>query len=237
MELSIRYIKENRKEFTEFYTKNFSKYFSPYLTLVSIRLGITPNGLTYIMWLTGILAAFTFLYENVLFTLIGCFLLIAINILDTSDGEVARLTDQTSDFGVTLDKIAHFTTNIFLIYFIALSLSNFYESWIPIHLSIGLILVICSDEMIKELFLSQKLKKDMGASKMEISYNKSSKAEFIVHITAGCVGLYHILPLMIFIDWYLEIGRLSQSIYLSYFLLVNTLKFIVRFISVQKKLL
>lgn len=237
MDFSIKDIKENRKNFTEFYTKNFSKYFSPYLTLISIRIGITPNGLTYAMWLTGILAALTFLNENIFFTLIGCFLLLLINIFDTSDGEVARITGQTSDFGITLDKIAHFTTNIFLIYCIALNLSNFYESSIPIHLSIVLILVVCSDEMIKELFFSQRLKKDGNSSKIEISYDKNSKAEFIVHVTAGCVGLYHILPLMILIDWSFEIGRLSQSVYLSYFLFVNTLKFLVRFISVKKKLL
>tara|TARA_B110000879_G_scaffold202035_1_gene277876 strand:+ start:2922 stop:3635 length:714 start_codon:yes stop_codon:yes gene_type:complete len=236
MGISIKYIKENRKDFTEFYTKNFSKYFSPYLTLISVRLGITPNGLTYIMWIIGILAACTFLYENIYISVIGGILLITINILDTSDGEVARITGQTSDFGVALDKIAHFTTNIVLIYFIALSLSNFYESWIPIHLSICLILFICADEMIKELFLSQKLKKDMSSSKIDISYNRSSKAEFIVHISAGCVGLYHILPLLMFIDWSFDIGRLSQSIYLSYFLLVNTLKSIVRFFSVRKGL-
>ena len=66
MEISIKYIKENRKEFTEFYTKNFSKHFSPYLTFISIKLGITPNTLTYIMWLIGILAAFTFLNENII---------------------------------------------------------------------------------------------------------------------------------------------------------------------------
>ena len=65
MGISIKYIKENRKDFTEFYTKNFSKYFSPYITLISVRFGITPNALTYIMWLIGILAAFTFLYENI----------------------------------------------------------------------------------------------------------------------------------------------------------------------------
>ena len=237
MEISIKYIKENRKEFTEFYTKNFSKHFSPYLTFISIKLGITPNTLTYIMWLIGILAAFTFLNENIIFGLVGCIFLVLINIFDTSDGEVARLTGQTSDFGLTLDKIAHFTTNIFLIYCIAINLSKFYESSIPIHLSIVLILVICSDEMIKELFLSQRLRKDIESSKMEISYNRRSKAEFIVHLTAGCVGLYHILPILMFIDWSLELGRMSQSIYLLYFLLINTLKFIIRFISVQKKLL
>ena len=237
MEISIKYIKDNRKEFTEFYTKNFSKHFSPYLTFISIKLGITPNTLTYIMWLIGILAAFTFLNENIIFGLVGCIFLVLINIFDTSDGEVARLTGQTSDFGLTLDKIAHFTTNIFLIYCIAINLSKFYESSIPIHLSIVLILVICSDEMIKELFLSQRLRKDTESSKIEISYNRSSKAEFIVHLTAGCVGLYHILPILMFIDWSLELGRMSQSIYLLYFLLINALKFIIRFISVQKKLL
>lgn len=237
MEISIKYIKESRKEFTEFYTKNFSKHFSPYLTFISIKLGITPNALTYMMWLVGIFAALTFLNENIIFSLVGCILLILINIFDTSDGEVARLTGQTSDFGLTLDKIAHFTTNIFLIYCIAINLSKFYESSIPIHLSIILILVVCSDEMIKELFLSQRLKKDMGSSKMEISYDRENKAEFIVHITAGCVGLYHILPIMMFIDWSFEIDRFFQSIYLFYFLLVNSLKFIVRFISVQRKLL
>ena len=236
MDISLKYIRESRKEFTEFYTKNFSKYFSPYLTLISIRLGITPNGLTYSMWSAGILAAITFLYENIIFSLIGSFLLIMINIFDTSDGEVARLTGKTSKFGVTLDKIAHFTTNIILIYCIALNLSNFYDSSIPIHLSIFLILVMCSDELIKELFLSQRLRSDMNSSKMEISYNRNSNAEFIVHITASCTGLYHILPLMIFLDWFLEIERLLQSIYLSYFLLINLLKFIVRYISVQKKL-
>ena len=153
MEISIKHIKENRKEFSEFYTKNFSKYFSPYLTFVSIKLGVTPNGLTYTMWLIGILAAFTFLIENLVFSIVGCIFLILINILDTSDGEVARLTGQTSDYGLTLDKVAHFTTNIVLIYCIAINLSHFYDSYIPIHLSIALILFMCSDELIKELFL------------------------------------------------------------------------------------
>src|SRR5215212_6537720 len=84
--------------------------FSPYLTRLFIRTPITPNGVTWLMILVGVLAAGTLTLPGVGWA-VAAFLLIQLQLLlDCSDGEVARWRGVSSPAGIYLDRVAHYLT-------------------------------------------------------------------------------------------------------------------------------
>jgi phosphatidylglycerophosphate synthase len=88
--------------------------FSPHLTRLLIRTPITPNGVTWLMILVGVLAAAALTLPGigwaiVAFALIQCQLL-----LDCSDGEVARWRGVSSPTGIYLDRVGHYLTESLL---------------------------------------------------------------------------------------------------------------------------
>lgn len=68
--------------------------------------GITPNTITIISIVVGIVAAWSFYYSTLWATLLGIFGLVFANILDCVDGQLARLTGIKSKIGRILDGIA-----------------------------------------------------------------------------------------------------------------------------------
>lgn len=66
------------------------------------RAGFTPNGLTVLGLLVGILAAFLFAFEEPLWA--GLVVLVC-GFFDTIDGAVARLTGKVTRFGGVLDSV------------------------------------------------------------------------------------------------------------------------------------
>jgi phosphatidylglycerophosphate synthase len=87
---------------------------SPYLTRLLLRTPITPNGVTWLMLLTGLAAAGVLCLPGVL-PAVAAVLLIQLQILlDCSDGELARWRDVRSPAGVYLDRVAHWVTETLL---------------------------------------------------------------------------------------------------------------------------
>jgi phosphatidylglycerophosphate synthase len=83
---------------------------SPYLTRELLRTRITPNGVTWLMLLSGLAAAGVLCLPGLL-PAVAAFLLIQLQILlDCSDGELARWRNVRSTTGIYLDRIAHWTT-------------------------------------------------------------------------------------------------------------------------------
>jgi phosphatidylglycerophosphate synthase len=83
---------------------------SPYLTRVLLRIGATPDGVTWAMIAGGIAAAAVLTLPGVPAAL-GAVLLIQLQILlDCSDGELARWLERRSPKGVYLDRIGHWVT-------------------------------------------------------------------------------------------------------------------------------
>ena len=83
---------------------------SPYLTRLLLRTPITPNGVTWLMLLSGVAAAGVLCLPGLL-PAVAAFLLIQLQILlDCSDGELARWRNVRSTTGIYLDRIAHWTT-------------------------------------------------------------------------------------------------------------------------------
>lgn len=81
------------------------------LTRVFLRTPLTPNQVTGLSFLVGLLGAGCFLLGSYGWTLIGALLLQASTVLDCVDGEIARVKMLESPFGewldITLDTVVH----------------------------------------------------------------------------------------------------------------------------------
>ncbi len=83
---------------------------SPYVTRELLRTSITPDGVTWLMIVSGLLAALALASTGVVGAVL-CVLLIQAQLLfDCSDGEVARWRRHSSPVGVYLDRIGHYST-------------------------------------------------------------------------------------------------------------------------------
>ena len=90
---------------------------SPYFGWIALRLGLSPNQLTYMMMAAGVVAgAVVSLPADPLWTALGGAVLIQVYLLlDCVDGEVARYLRRTSVAGVFLDRIGHYLSEISLL--------------------------------------------------------------------------------------------------------------------------
>jgi phosphatidylglycerophosphate synthase len=83
---------------------------SPYATRQALRTRLTPNAITWLMMVVGLMAAAVLSLPG-LAAAAGCVLLIQLQLLlDCVDGEMARWLNQRSPVGVYLDQLAHHLT-------------------------------------------------------------------------------------------------------------------------------
>lgn len=92
--------------------------------------GITPNTITVISIVVGIIGACFFYYDSVWMTLLGIVGLVLANILDCVDGQLARLTGIKSKIGRILDGIAGDLWFLTLYTSIALRMYDATGNWI-----------------------------------------------------------------------------------------------------------
>ena len=85
----------------------YAKLWSPLFTQMSVALQLTPNTVTLLMMLSGVLGAGLFALPFLACKAGGTALIHLWYVLDCSDGEVARITRQFSKFGKELDYMAH----------------------------------------------------------------------------------------------------------------------------------
>jgi phosphatidylglycerophosphate synthase len=83
---------------------------SIYLTRALLPTGISANGVTWLMLLSGVGAAAVLVWPSWWATLV-CVLALNLQILlDCSDGEIARVRKTSSPAGVYLDRVGHYVT-------------------------------------------------------------------------------------------------------------------------------
>ena len=81
---------------------------SPYLTRVLLRAGFTANGVTWLMILCAALAAVATGWPGLAGAVLAVLLTQLQQLLDCSDGEVARWRGTSSPLGVYLDRVGHY---------------------------------------------------------------------------------------------------------------------------------
>ncbi|AOV94433.1 hypothetical protein AQV86_00735 [Nanohaloarchaea archaeon SG9] len=98
------------------YAYFFLRRLSPFFTWIFLRLGASANMITFLGLVMAVAGSFMFYSTSLVYWVIGWVMYQLYYVLDCSDGEIAVLTDSTSDFGGFLDKISHPITNSFIIY-------------------------------------------------------------------------------------------------------------------------
>ena len=102
------------------------------------KTAVTPNMITVFSIFVGSAAGPLFYYNNIRLTLAGIFCLVAANILDCVDGQLARLTNTKSKIGRILDGLAGDIWFFVIYVLLALRLKNEYGTllfFIPAVLS------------------------------------------------------------------------------------------------------
>lgn len=87
----------------------YMRHLSPYLTRALLPTGITPNGVTGLMILSGAAAGAVLLLPGVPGAALAVLFAQLQMLLDCSDGELARWQSRYSPAGVFLDKVGHYT--------------------------------------------------------------------------------------------------------------------------------
>lgn len=90
----------------------YTRRVSPYLTRIALGAGLSANTVTWVMIVTGWLAAAALLIPGVPGAVLAVALAHLQMVWDASDGEVARWRGTMSPAGVFLDKVAHYSTEV-----------------------------------------------------------------------------------------------------------------------------
>jgi phosphatidylglycerophosphate synthase len=101
------------------------------LVPIFARLRVTPNAVSIMGMLLGILSAVAYYrYWDLRFALTGFALMIAWHVLDGADGQLARFTQSYSYFGKVIDGISDHVTFLAVYTALAISLSRQHGDWI-----------------------------------------------------------------------------------------------------------
>lgn len=90
-----------------FIIDRYSYSISPLITKHLIKTNLTPNMITVMMMLSGIIGAIFFAIPSIAMKIIGTVFIHLWYILDCCDGEVARIKKKYSKFGKEIDYTAH----------------------------------------------------------------------------------------------------------------------------------
>jgi phosphatidylglycerophosphate synthase len=90
--------------------KLYMRRLSPYVTRLLLRTSITPNGVTWLMLVSGVAAAAVLTVPGVPTAVAAVALAQLQLLLDCSDGELARWLGRSSPVGIYLDRLAHWVT-------------------------------------------------------------------------------------------------------------------------------
>ena len=97
---------------------------SPYLTRILISTRISPNGVTWLMIVTGISTGLALLIPGYKGILLALFLSQLQMLWDCCDGELARWKKKFSPAGIFLDTIGHYSAEATIVLMLGLRAAN-----------------------------------------------------------------------------------------------------------------
>ncbi|WP_119728632.1 CDP-alcohol phosphatidyltransferase family protein [Thermomonospora amylolytica] len=109
-------LKERRNE-EHWAGRLYMRSLSPYVSWALLRLGLSPNQVTYLMIAAGVAAAAVLSLPGAALwpALVAAVLVQVYLLLDCVDGEMARYLRRTSVTGVYLDRIGHYLVEVALL--------------------------------------------------------------------------------------------------------------------------
>jgi phosphatidylserine synthase len=137
-EIESTYKDQDTEEFIDIY------FFRPcgyLLALAARRLKVTPNAITIVGMILGVISGHLFYYSSLSVNIIGIFVKIVSNALDSADGQLARMTRTESNMGRILDGISSHV--IFTSIYLHLCLRYIYEGNSPWIFAVAAVAGVC----------------------------------------------------------------------------------------------
>lgn len=150
------------------------------IALAARRLGLTPNTITYISIALGVFAGHFFFYDSIHLYLIGIGIWVIANAFDSADGQLARMTNSSTEFGRIIDGMGG-NFIFFSIYFhvcLRHALNDgFFGWWIfPIALTAGACHAVQS--AMADLYRQGYIRYGVDATKGELTYSLIIRKEY-----------------------------------------------------------
>lgn len=102
-QIELSYKTRDVEEFLDIY---FYRPFGFLIAKICWKLGLKPNGITFISMIVGVIGGHLLYYRNLPVNIYGILLLILAEAFDSADGQLARLTDFRSKYGRIFDGFA-----------------------------------------------------------------------------------------------------------------------------------
>jgi phosphatidylglycerophosphate synthase len=211
-------LKPQRHNIFEAYFSKISKLLLP----LFLRTSLTPNQITFISGIFGVIGALLLLFGNYNLNIISGIFIQIFAILDLVDGDVARAKDLRSDRGMWLD-IFFDKTNDFLI-ILCFTLGVYLIRPIPIILFLGMCLMGINFYIQFIMVLNDYLFKVNRTANIEL-INSSNK---IRSISSSLIG-----RIIIFYRAHISLQHSQFLVLISLFLLLNQLEFGLYFITIH----
>lgn len=127
----------------------YMRRLSPYLTRLLLRTPLRPNGVTWLMILSGVAAAAVLTLPGVWPAAAAVVLIQLQLLLDCSDGELARWTGRKSVAGIYLDRLGHYLTEALLPIGLGIRADGGWEhigGWTTIGLVVAVLVLLVKSE-------------------------------------------------------------------------------------------
>jgi len=178
---------------------------SPFFSWIFIRMGLHPNTVSLIWIAMLFIPIYLLTTGNYFYSVIAVGIIFLTMIIDTSDGEMARTLNKTSELGYYLDELAH--TFTFPLLYMAVAIGDYVNSGSYLILSLGFMTsFFCMQRsIVKNLIISPEEQK----KNKQNSVNFTKKNKFNIYIfeivNPQSPSLFHLaiilnqaLPLLIF---------------------------------------
>ena len=185
------------------------RHLSCRLTPVLLKTSFTPNQITLLSLLCGLLCAYCFCFGAHDLEIIGGFFLVLSYTLDNCDGEIARIKNMSSEFGAKFDDMADWIVDASFFIALGYGVSQVNEQifwlWLGIIAASGAFM----DYIIDLLYHAKnKKKKDAGTREEQAVQHKQPKSKvdwliFIFHKLSRADFCFIVLVLALFEFTYL----------------------------------
>jgi phosphatidylglycerophosphate synthase len=129
----------------------YMRRLSIYVTYALARTPISPNQVTGLMIVTGVLAGAVLALPGLLAALAAALLVQVYLLLDCSDGELARYTGRTSIAGVYLDRVGHYFAEAAILIGLGFRASEVWPDWYTVlgfAAALGAILIKAETDLV-----------------------------------------------------------------------------------------
>jgi len=224
-----------------FYDFLISRYIAPYITLLMKTLGFkSPNLVTLMSFIFILLTGFLVLdienLDNILYRIIIAFLIQLSFILDSSDGQLARIIGKTSKLGAWLDRVLDRVGEFFIFTIFGIIAWKQTNNLLFLFLGIVTGYFLSAFTMAMALSDSEKLMKLKGILEINKDKEECSNHDKIFNQKKRLrdTRFAFVITRVLF---FLNFGIGERYLYLSFFILLNRLDlmlYITSFLSILR---